>query len=192
VRQWDLNDKDKGRGAHCPLPAPMSEVHVLLPGVRNQPLDAKSTGAHAPPHRHYHHQRTKGISAAGGQCGCCRREHPPPPCFCFSCRCRYGDAPVVQLSHPVWLLLATGYGERCRIKLSPGLSPGRGPVGGAGGRTERHVAVLARPPCPHGTYAQFGSREEEQGGTCWPSTGPPRPAMPKPRGYRIFTGAPRF
>jgi hypothetical protein len=28
----------------------------------------------------------------------------------------------------------------------------RGPVGGAGGRTERHVAVLARPPCPHDTY----------------------------------------
>ena len=53
----------------------------------------------------------------------------------------------------------------------------RGPVGGAGGRTERHVAVLARPPCPHGTYPQFGSRGEEQGGTCWPSTAaPPRDA----------------
>ena len=53
----------------------------------------------------------------------------------------------------------------------------RGPVGGAGGRTERHVAVLARPPCPHDTYPQFGSRGEEQGGTCWPSTAaPPRDA----------------
>ena len=49
----------------------------------------------------------------------------------------------------------------------------RGPVGGAGGRTERHVAVLARPPCPHDTYPQFGSRGEEQGGTCWPSTAAP-------------------
>ena len=53
----------------------------------------------------------------------------------------------------------------------------RGPVGGAGGRTERHVAVLARPPCPHDTYPQFGSRGEEQGGTCWPSAAaPPRDA----------------
>ena len=53
----------------------------------------------------------------------------------------------------------------------------RGPVGGAGRRTERHVAVLARPPCPHDTYPQFGSRGEEQGGTCWPSTAaPPRDA----------------
>jgi hypothetical protein len=40
------------------------------------------------------------------------------------------------------------------------------------------VAVLAPPPLsPHGTYPQFGSRGEEQGGTCWPSTAaPPRDA----------------
>jgi hypothetical protein len=30
--------------------------------------------------------------------------------------------------------------------------------------------VLAPLPCPHGTYPQFGSRGEEQGGTCWPTT----------------------
>jgi hypothetical protein len=35
------------------------------------------------------------------------------------------------------------------------------------------VAVLARPPCPHDTYPQFGSRGEEQGGTYWPSTAAP-------------------
>jgi hypothetical protein len=51
----------------------------------------------------------------------------------------------------------------------------RGPVGGASGRTECHLAVLAPLPCPHGTYTypQFGSRGGEQGGTCWPTTAAP-------------------
>ena len=39
------------------------------------------------------------------------------------------------------------------------------------------MALLAPLPFPHGIYPQFGSRGEEQGGTCWPSTAaPPRDA----------------